>query len=478
MIGAGPAGCAAAARLLDDGLRVLLLEEGPGPNRPPAVVSLDALGAVDADGWTRPDVRIAGGAAGGGPYWVGRGVGGGSAVNAMVLTAAGEGCHDEWVRSTGDDGWSAARHDPHRETLLDRLPTMTAEPGPLGAAVAEALADLGGVAPAHLAAQPAGRVSLFDALLGPPSPSAPVSDGRSRSGLGVVSGHPPRVDGLRAGLELGAGKAVRRLVADAGGGRIRGVETVDRDLIEADLVVVCTGALGSPRLVDSVVPSGASAAPSIAAPAARPLMDHPSFAFTVALAERARVGPEARPPVSVVARSAPGGAAVVIHVLDHVGAHPDGRAHGAVVIALARPSGWGTVSVADAATVVRPTELAGTADGAALAAAVRAVGERLGGPEVAAVATSVSLDDVGTPLAALDRWSDEDLAAWLADHPGPVRHPTSTLSPLGPGSTVLELPAGLVVADGSVLPTVPDANPQLPIMVNAWRLLSDVLDPD
>lgn len=141
---------------------------------------------------------------------------------------------------------------------------------------------------------------------------------------------------------------------------------------------------------------------------------------------------------------------------------------------LAEPTGWGSVAVEPGgAAAVRPPGVLDSPDGDALARAVRMVGERLAAPVVTAVADSVSIDDAGTPLVALAAWSDDDVVAWLADRPGPVRHPTSTLSPLS-AVPPPEPPSGVVVVDASVLPTVPDANPQLPIMVNAWRLMAEL----
>ncbi|MEM9131508.1 MAG: GMC family oxidoreductase N-terminal domain-containing protein [Actinomycetota bacterium] len=552
VVGAGPAGCAAAARLLDDGCRVLLLDEGPGPERPAAVTSLDALAAVDAPGWTRSDVRLAGADADGDGtvgerYWVGRGAGGGSAVNAMVLTELGVAGHDRWVAATGDPAWSAERWEPHRREVLDRLPTMTAEPGPLGSAVAQALTSIGldGVTPARLAAQPGGRVSLVDALLAvePGGPLRPRLD--LRLGLGVrsllVDGPDSAVGSGFAGSGVGGsgvgvvggavGPGVGGVAGSGVGGadhRVRGVVTAAGEEIEAGLVVVCAGALASPGLVESVAVGRSVAGPGAvglgaadqraaglgaadqraagqgatgrvvgrsgtgAGGAARAYMDHPSFAFTVALPSGAQVSPSPRPPVSVVGRCRVGGSsgadsssgvgggaegvAVVIHVLDHVGAGPDGRAFGAVVVALAEPAGWGSVTDGPAGFVVRPPVLTDSVDGPALATAVRAVGERLADSSVSAVVDSVSLDDAGTPLDTLGTWSEEELMAWLAHHPGPVRHPTSTLSSLSPTPPPV-LPSGVLVADASVLPTVPDANPQLPIMVNAWRLMAELGSP-
>jgi choline dehydrogenase len=81
-------------------------------------------------------------------------------------------------------------------------------------------------------------------------------------------------------------------------------------------------------------------------------------------------------------------------------------------------------------------------------------------------------------LAHLAALGDAALDQWLLGHPGPVRHPAAT-APMGragwPGAvTDLDgtLPgwAGLALADASVLPHVPNANPMLVVLAVAERL--------
>ncbi|MEL7158928.1 MAG: GMC oxidoreductase, partial [Actinomycetota bacterium] len=140
------------------------------------------------------------------------------------------------------------------------------------------------------------------------------------------------------------------------------------------------------------------------------------------------------------------------------------------------PSSVGTVEPGpDGAMLIEPAWLDDAGDREAMVAAARLVASWLGDPAVAAVAEGVMLDDQGSDLSAIEGRSDVELGRWLVAHPGPVRHPTSTMSSLlapgGPGAD--DDPGyarGLLVADGSVLPTVPTVDPQLPIMANAWRL--------
>lgn len=478
VVGAGPAGCSAAARLLASGRRVTLLEAGPGPDVPPEVSSLDALAAVDAPGWVWPSVRWGTDEPGlGGPYALGRGTGGGAAVNSMVLTVGDRSDYDEWARRTGDGGWSWAIIEDAFDEISRRLPTTQVEAGPLGAAVAAASQGVATADPLPASMAPDGRGAMAATV---------ATEGAHRVSLVDAMLRVEPDGALHPDLDLRAGRSVRRVIAGVDGAVV-GVETDDGTRVTAPLVVLCAGALHTPALAETGRPArwvGPGGDDGV-----RPVMDHPSFAFTVVLRADARVDLAPRPPVSVVVRSAldptsdGDRAELLVHVLDHVGPGPDGRRHGAVVVALANPRSVGSIHEGpDDGLVIRPGWLVDDADRRGMVAAVRRTASWLRGVEVDAVAEAVSIDDQGTDIAAIDNWSDDELGRWLVDHPGPVRHPSATMSPLltagGPGNpgSVEEgsYVRGLVAADGSVLPTVPSVNPQLPIMINAWRLMGDL----
>ena len=65
VIGAGVAGCVAARTVADAGHDVLVLEAGPGPDRPHALDALDHLGTVAASEWWFPDAPRRGRGVGG-----------------------------------------------------------------------------------------------------------------------------------------------------------------------------------------------------------------------------------------------------------------------------------------------------------------------------------------------------------------------------------------------------------------------------
>ncbi len=483
VVGAGPAGCAATARLLEQGRSVTLIEAGPGPPYPPPVASLDTLAAVAAPGWDWADVvaprRPSGSDSESAPRWparysTGRGVGGGAAVNSLVLTMGDRRHYDRWAAETGHDRWRWSNLEPAYRALVERLAPTVVTPGPFGSAVAAAATadgllgdpagerprgslpiDASGIRWASVAASATARVPLLSRLV-------PGADERGRA-PGLT---------LRPDTEVRRPRVVR--------GRVQGVELADGSVVEAATVVLCAGALRTPMLLAAAADPARDGGPG----PTWPVVDHPSFVFTATLRPGARLGLRPRPPVSVVIRDRLDGVAALLHVLDHVGA-VEGRDHGAVVVSLSEVRSVGRLTLGPAGPVVAPGWLDDDDDARALARVVRRVGRWLTDPAVVEVAEAVHLDDRGTPAAALGRWSDDELTTWLRDRPGPVRHPCATLSPMAaarsaaglpgsgsgrgprPGGDGVALPEGLVVADGAGLPWVPAANPQLPIMVAA-----------
>ncbi|MEL7157466.1 MAG: GMC family oxidoreductase N-terminal domain-containing protein, partial [Actinomycetota bacterium] len=361
IVGSGPAGCGAAARLLAEGRRVTMLEAGPGPERPAAVTSLDALAAAATPGWTWPGVHWRRAGADRGPYAIGRGVGGGSAVNAMVLTVGDPAMHDAWAARTGDDGWAWAAFDDAYQRILAQLPATTLEAGPLGQAVALAAERTAGsgVTPGGARGTGGGRPStLAVGATGVLAATVAADAGQRLPLVDVVCAADG--GGRHPHLDVQCNRQVRRVMAGVDGAVV-GVETDDGDRVTAPAVVLAAGALHSPALAETGRP------PRWVGPVAgegpRPVMDHPSFAFTVALRPEARVDPSPLPPVSIVVRCGPQGGldgptSVLVHVLDHVGPGEEGRRHGAVVVALAEPSSVGTVEPGpDGAMLIEPAWL-------------------------------------------------------------------------------------------------------------------------
>jgi choline dehydrogenase-like flavoprotein len=274
VVGAGSSGCALAARLVDAGRRVLLLEAGadhPQPADFPATLRDAAtLGAATPGhpaAWTytaqlAEDVRY--------PVVRGRVLGGSSALNGTYFVRGTPSDFDRWA-GAGNDLWSAAAV----------LPAFCRS---------EADADFGDQ-PGHGAdgPMPVSRLHLdhpvTDAFAGACDelgfPAEPDKNAGGEPGHGPIPLNV--VDGVRVNtamaylaprrgselLTVRGSTRVSRVVVE--GGRAVGVQTPD-GVIRADEVVLAAGAVASPHLL---MLSGIGPADQLRAAGVRVLVDAP-----------------------------------------------------------------------------------------------------------------------------------------------------------------------------------------------------------
>ncbi len=428
IVGAGSAGCVLANRLSADADRhVTLLDDGPGlaPGAvPPAVDGPDFLDALAVPGRTHADLfttRSAGALPA--AYLRGRGVGGSSAVNAMIALRGSQEQYRSW-------GWN----DTEAAWQQMQIPAELA-----------ADTELGPVDRALLAASPtAARVDLT-----------------RRAGRRITAAEAylwPVLD--RPNLVISDSSAVDRVSRI--GTQVTGVHLDDGTHLDADHVVLAAGAIHTPALLlrSGITGSGAG----------QHLQDHPAAAFTLQLHDGVR-SESGTLVAGTMLHEHIGGDLLQFMPMNHLGRQAGNERLGQLMVALMTPSGAdGSVTIdADGQPVADFALLANHNDLAALAAGARRALELLAQPCFTDIVEAVYIDDVGTTADSLD--SDDALHTWLRSRGGGYVHASSSC---GMGRVVDEHyavigVAGLSVCDASIFPTIPHTNTHLPTTMAAER---------
>jgi len=256
VVGAGSAGCVLAGRLSEDPtLRVTLLEAGSGT--PPPMLAVPAAFPTlmrtswDWDYRTAPQGELLGREL----YWPrGRGLGGSSAINAMLYLRGHRLDYEQWARLTGSAAWGW----PAMQAMFIRSednsrgagpwhgvggPLAVSDPGFRHAAVARFLAaagEYGLPATADFAVEPEG-VGWYQTT---------TRAGRRWSTATAYL----RPAAGRPNLRVGTDVTVERIVIE--GGRAVGVEVATaedpgrRRIVRAEReVLIAAGAVGTPQLL-------------------------------------------------------------------------------------------------------------------------------------------------------------------------------------------------------------------------------------
>jgi choline dehydrogenase-like flavoprotein len=431
VVGAGSAGCVAAARLSERGDRsVTVLESGPGLRPglvPGSIEGADFLAALDEPDRIYDDLvvrRSSGGALV--PYARGRGVGGSSAVNALIGLRGDSSQYADWGWRDAEEAWDRVQ-----------VPVEVAAADELGAVDLALLAAAPDAVRAPLTRSARRRVTSAEAYLWP---------AMSRSNLTVRSD-----------------AHVDRVLLD--GRRAVGVVLADRSELAADRVVLAAGAIHTPAIL---LRSGVDT-PGIG----EGLQDHPSAPVTLVLRGAAARLDGSGQHLAVGSLLQRGDLQVL--PMNHLGSAPSDGGLGLLMVALMRPRGaGGRVTITSPDPLVHPEVdfdlLDDPADLAALRLGVRLLLDLLVQEPFAMVVERAVIDEDGTGVDVLA--DDDAVDRWLRSSCGDYVHASSTCR-MG---VVVDDEGGvfgydaLAVCDASVFPSIPTVNTHLPTTMLAERL--------
>lgn len=427
IVGAGSAGSVLAARLSERADRaVLLLEAGPDQRSTDLSDALTGPSFVDAiavSGRTWPDV-VARRATGQLPrtYVRGRGVGGSSAINAMIALPGEPEDYDRWVTEHGCDGWAWSDVAPWFDrTALTLRRAPRSEWGPVNCALAEAepSAALGML----LTRDDAGRrVSAAEAYL---------EAARRRPNLTIVG------DALVDRVLVQHRRAV-------------GVRLADGREVEADRVIIAAGAIHSPAILlrSELDVEGIGAG----------LQDHPSFPVGLRLHEPRQPGIV---PITTTACLDSTRGRHDIQILPIDGIDPSFPDLGLVMAAVMRVHSRGTVRLASTNPHLDPVVdfdmLSDERDVQTMDEAILALDRVLAHPAMQRVGVEIPTDR-----------SQDGIRLALGDYV----HAAGTCAMGRVVDTDCRVIGydGLLVCDTSVMPSLPRANTHLPTVMIAERI--------
>ena len=438
VVGGGTAGCTVAGLLSQNkNYSVVLLEAGPTIDDDQERDFFGVLKSQDASVTHRKVSLTQTNSTD--DYLQARGLGGGSAINAMVSVRGHEDDYNNWAQEFGLIEWSWSQVAP----AFDALPLSLYEPKNN---------ELGVVGEA-----------LLQAVPGTQRCALAWNKGRQSARIFLDLAHES------GALDVRTGAVVSRVrIKD---GKATGVELSDGTVIAADDVVLCSGALATPHILWA---SGYQHSEI-----GRGLQDHPAVMFSTALDKPATQGFVVTSHASI----ALGGVAEAgqITAYNHLG--DPTRTLGGLGVALTHVWSRGHISFDGASTHVQFNMLSDPRDQSAMRELLRAAVTYASTEVMSAVGGVWTCDENARPCSELLDLSDDELDAWVSSHLGHQSHavgtcrmgsaqdPHAVVSPHGQVHGV----SSLWVADASVFPRIPRANTNLPVTMVAARIANFIL---
>jgi len=456
VVGAGPAGCVVTHRLVSAGCKVVLFEQGLDlESVHSARSSMHFSDALKEEQLLDSSSYVVDAGANALPYLRGQGVGGTSAINAMVQTWGCPDDYNQWERIYGCTGWgwSAVRQEFQNLHMgSSRAP------------------HLGGFSSDVVSA--AQRMGAGDVQHG-----AACTDGAGSVALSLVDGK--RLDAFSAYvlplmrqantadlLEVRTQSKVEAVLME--GAVAKGVSLANGTEEHFDAVVMCAGAIWTPLLL---LRSGLFG-PAIG----RNLQDHPSVSIIVQIAQNTEdIVPEVTS--LVIASSAMGESN--IHLLPvNAASNGSGMQFAQLAAAVTKVSSRGLVKEVNQKAEISLCSLSTNDDAEAMRAALILASDVLASVKENGSVLECYVDNAGTRLHELIAHDEASMMKFVQRQLGAYSHASGTCAMGDKESDRAAVNAAgavfntqqLWVADASVFPDIPRAATQLPTMMVASRI--------